>query len=125
MPKQDPFAPSQVKMAMYNKLCFSGVLLLSQAIVASGDILPSPTSLSFNTPTGYSTQVYDASAAATTASSAYSNQELGRLWDRIGPIAVGVITNTVSIASEPKASERPGRFHVQVGKILVERRVHN
>lgn len=54
---------------------------------------PAPTAVSFGVPTGYSTKVYNVSAATTTLSYNYSNEELALLWDQVGPISVGPIYN--------------------------------
>lgn len=80
---------------------------------------PVPTSsASFNSPSGYSTKVYNVSAATTTISYDYSDEELALLWDQIGPIKVGPITTTVQPIPEPTSYPRPGVFHPQVCVIL-------
>lgn len=76
------------------------------------------TSISFAVPTGYSTKVYNVSAATTTLAYHYSNEELALLWNQIGPISVGPITTTVSPTPEPSSYPRPGRFHPQVYLLL-------
>lgn len=72
---------------------------------------PAPTAVSFRVPTGYSTKVYNVSAATTTLSYNYSNEELALLWDQVGPISVGPITTTVSPTPEPSSYPRPGLIH--------------
>lgn len=72
---------------------------------------PSPTSIDFPTYSEYSTKVYNVSAATTTITYHYSDEELALLWDQIGPISTGPITTTVSPTPEPTAYPRPGSYH--------------
>ncbi|TVY67390.1 Beta-glucosidase 1A [Lachnellula suecica] len=79
------------------------LLLLPAALAQNGT---SPTSAS-----GYSTKVYDVSAASATISYSYTNEELAMLWNQVGKIEVGPITTTVSPTPEPTSYPRPGSFH--------------
>jgi hypothetical protein len=89
--------------------------LLCQLVLAEhNSSSPFSTSVKFGVPSGYSTKVYNISAATTTLTYSYSDEELALLWDQIGPISVGPITTTVSPTSEPTAYPRPDRFHPQV-----------
>lgn len=100
-------------MGVYTFVLILG--FLSRLVLADGNSSsPSPTSLTFNVPSGYSTKVYNVSAATTTLTYSYTDEELAVLWDQIGPISVGPITTTVSPTPEPTAYPRPGRFHPQV-----------
>lgn len=102
-------------MGMHNMWSLCGILIAVRFAYASeNSSVPSPTSLSFKLPSGYSTKVYNVSAATTTLSYSYSDEELALLWDQIGPIAVGPITTTVSPTPEPTAYARPGKYHPQV-----------
>jgi len=84
------------------------------AFAAGNSSAPAPTSVTFNSPSGYATKVYNVTAATTTIKYSYSNEELALLWDQIGPIKVGPITTTVQPTVEPTAYPRPGAFHPQV-----------
>ena len=91
------------------------VFLIPQFVFAAGNSsAPTPTSATFNSPSGYVTKVYNFSAATTTITYNYSNEELALLWDQIGPIKVGPVTTTVQPTPEPTAYPRPGAFHPQV-----------
>ena len=98
-------------------LQFLAVFLFPHIVLAAGNSsAPSPTSATFNSPSGYATKIYNVSAATTTINYDYSNEELALLWDQIGPIKVGPITTTVQPTAEPTAYPRPGSFHPQVCK---------
>ncbi|KAF4624000.1 hypothetical protein G7Y89_g14176 [Cudoniella acicularis] len=88
------------------------ILLLLPATIAwqNSTSSPSPT---FLQPVGYSTKVYNVSAATSTLSYAYTDEELAMLWNQVGKIAIGPITTTVSPTPEPSAYPRPGAFHAQ------------
>ena len=62
--------------------------------------------------------LYNVSAATTTLTYNYTNEELAMLWDQIGPISTGPITTTVSPTPEPSSYPRPGVFHPQVPGIF-------
>ncbi|RDW95084.1 hypothetical protein BP5796_00847 [Coleophoma crateriformis] len=66
------------------------------------------------TTTTWSTKVYNVSAATTTLSYSYTNEELAMLWNQVGSIAVGPITSTVSPTPEPSSYGKPGVFHAQI-----------
>ncbi|THV47149.1 hypothetical protein BGAL_0331g00070 [Botrytis galanthina] len=68
----------------------------------------SPTATATNT---WSTKVYNVSAATTTLTYEYTNEELAMLWNQVGSIAVGPITTTVEPTPEPSSYPRPGLFH--------------
>ncbi|PQE24683.1 glycoside hydrolase family 1 protein [Rutstroemia sp. NJR-2017a WRK4] len=59
----------------------------------------------------WSTKVYNVSAATTTLTYQYTNEELAMLWNQVGSIAVGPITTTVEPTPEPTAYPRPGPYH--------------
>lgn len=59
----------------------------------------------------YSTKVYNVSAATTTLTYQYTNEELAMLWNQVGSIAIGPITTTVEPTPEPSSYPRPGIFH--------------
>jgi hypothetical protein len=82
------------------------LLLLPAALAATNS--SSPTSAS-----EYSTKVYNVSAATTTLTYDYTNEELAILWDQVGEIQIGPITTTVSPTPEPTTYPRPGVFHPQ------------
>jgi hypothetical protein len=68
--------------------------------------------LTFSQPSGYeATKVYNVSAAKTTLSYAYTDEELVMLWNQVGSVEVGPITTTVSPTPEPSAYPSPGVFH--------------
>jgi hypothetical protein len=68
--------------------------------------------LTFSQPSGYeATKVYNVSAATTTLSYAYTDEELAMLWNQVGSIEVGPITTTVSPTPEPSAYPSPGVYH--------------
>ena len=108
-----PLAFGLLVMDTISMSCFLGALLLGTALGAPNPG-PAPAPLSFNKPSGYSTKVYNVSAATTTLTYHYSNEELGLLWDQVGPISVGPITTTVSPTPEPSSYPRPGALHRQV-----------
>ena len=117
--KCDANSPSLFPLTMM----FQVILYLSfclQLVSASNSSAPSPTSLSFSSPPGYSSKVYNVSAATTTLTYSYSDEELALLWDQVGPIQVGPITTTVKPTPEPTAYPRPGVFHPQVCVLLRE-----
>jgi hypothetical protein len=78
---------------------------------ASAQLSASPT---FPTIANISTKVYNISAATTTLTYSYSNEELAMLWNQVGSIAIGPITATVSPTPEPTSYPRPGSMHPQV-----------
>ena len=93
-----------------------GLLSLSCALQAKAQDSTagagSPTgTLVYNNPSGYSTKIYDVSAATATIKYSYTNEELGLLWDQVGKIEVGNITTTVQPTPEPTSYPRPGIFH--------------
>jgi len=95
------------------------LLLVPKLILATGNNSTSvTTSASFGSPSGYATKIYNVSAATTTITYNYSNEELALLWDQIGPIKVGPITTTVQPTTEPTAYPRPGVFHPQVQQTI-------
>jgi hypothetical protein len=63
------------------------------------------------TASSWSTKVYNVSAATTTLTYQYTNEELAMLWNQVGSIAVGPITTTVEPTPEPTAYPRPGPYH--------------
>lgn len=75
----------------------------------------SPIATATNT---YSTKVYNVSAATTTLTYQYTNEELAMLWNQVGSIAVGPITTTVEPTPEPSSYPRPGIFHPLVCQCL-------
>jgi hypothetical protein len=81
----------------------------------------SPSSVTFPPVSGYATKVYNVSAATTTLSYNYTNEELAMLWNQVGKIAIGPITTTVSPTSEPSAYPRPGSLHPQVISPMIPR----
>lgn len=88
---------------------------------AKGADVPTPTTpdaLKFRDYPGQSTKVYNVSAAKTTLSYKYTNEELAMLWNQVGKIEVGPITTTVSPTPEPTAYARPGMFHPEVYFVL-------
>jgi hypothetical protein len=94
-------------------LCFLFVALTRAT--DSSVVQPTATgSLTFVNPSGYATNVYNVSAATTTISYSYSDEELALLWDQVGSITPGVLNATVSPTPEPSAYPRPGPFHPQV-----------
>lgn len=98
-------------MARFRILVLAGTVLR----VASAQLRnASTTSPSFPTMGNISTKVYNVSAATTTLTYEYSNEELAMLWNQVGSIAVGPITTTVSPTPEPTAYPRPGSMHAQV-----------
>ena len=94
-----------------------GGLLFSPATAlgsANWNVSSSLPFVTFPPASGYSTKVYNVSAAMTTLSYSYSNEELAMLWNQVGKIAIGPITTTVSPTPEPSAYPRPGPLHPQV-----------
>ncbi len=85
-----------------------------RAVLAANVTSPTPTSLSYAAPSGYSSKVYNASAATTTLSYSYSDEELAMLWNQVGKIQIGPITTTVQPTPEPSAYPRPGSMHPMV-----------
>lgn len=101
-------------MAPFNLLSLLGAWLLSGAALAQSSsyaMSPSPT---FPPNANYSTTAYNVSAATTTLSYNYTNEELAMLWNQVGSIAMGPITTTVTPTPEPSSYPRPGPFHPQV-----------
>lgn len=86
-------------------------LTAATALSSTGSIPPSVT---FPSASGYATKVYNVSAATTTLSYSYTNEELAMLWNQVGKIAIGPITTTVIPTPEPSAYPRPGVLHPQV-----------
>lgn len=76
---------------------------------AGGISFPDPTGVS----TTYSSKTYDISAATTTlANDDFSDERLAFLWNQVGPIATGPVTDTVEPTPEPSAYGNPsGGFH--------------
>jgi hypothetical protein len=75
-------------------------------------------SISFPDPTGvsttYSSTTYNASAASTTlANDDFSDEKLAFLWNQVGPVATGPVTETVEPTPEPSSYGNPagGGFH--------------
>lgn len=84
--------------------CLFGI----QIFVQLAHCTSSPTATATNT---WSTKVYNVSAATTTLTYEYTNEELAMLWNQVGSIAVGPITTTVEPTPEPSSYPRPGSFH--------------
>ncbi len=102
--------PSPISLVAVSALCASFGF-------AQGANVPTttvPGALKFHDHPGQSTKVYNVSAAKTTLSYKYTNEELAMLWNQVGKIEVGPITTTVSPTPEPTAYARPGLFHPQV-----------
>ena len=76
---------------------------------ADGISFPDPTGVS----TTYSSKTYNASAATTTlANDDFSDERLAFLWNQVGPVATGPVTETVEPTPEPSAYGNPsGGFH--------------
>ena len=76
---------------------------------AGGVSFPDPTGVS----TTYSSNTYDISAATTTlANDDFSDERLAFLWNQVGPVATGPVTDTVEPTPEPSAYGSPsGGFH--------------
>jgi beta-glucosidase len=90
------------------------IQFLGRASAQSGS---SAGSISFPDPTGvsttYSSKTYDVSAATTTlANDDFSDERLAFLWNQVGPVATGPVTDTVEPTPEPSAYGNPsGGFH--------------
>ncbi|KAF8849549.1 putative beta-glucosidase 34 [Acephala macrosclerotiorum] len=95
-------------MAFSRSLNAIAALLLLHRASAQNATTTSAGSLTFPPLTNVSTKVYNVSAATTTLTYDYSNEELAMLWNQVGSIAVGPITTTVSPTPEPTAYPRPG-----------------
>lgn len=95
----------------FSTMFFLGILLLLPAALAATD------SGSLTSASGYSTKVYNVSAATTTLTYEYSNEELAMLWNQVGAIKSGPITTTVSPTPEPSSYPRPGAFHPLVNNL--------
>lgn len=74
--------------------------------------------MSFPTPTGvsttYASTTYNASAASTTlANDDFSDEKLAFLWNQVGPVAIGPVTETAEPTPEPSTYGNPasGGFH--------------
>jgi len=76
---------------------------------AGGISFPDPTGVS----TTYSSKTFDISAATTTlANDDFSDERLAFLWNQVGPVATGPVTDTVEPTPEPSAYGNPsGGFH--------------
>jgi hypothetical protein len=98
-------------MGVRSILSALNALLYVHLVAAGNSVTSSP---SYPSPSGYSTQVYNVSAATTILTYNYTNEELAMLWNQIGQIAIGPIKTTVSPTPEPLAYPRPGSFHPQV-----------
>ena len=102
-------------MLSYMPSQFLVFVFIPRIVIAAGNSSATfPTSATFSLPSGYATKVYNVSAATTTITYNYSNEELALLWDQIGPVKVGPITTTVQPTPEPTTYPRPGAFHPQV-----------
>ena len=118
--------------AEFSLTSFSNMMVLSSRTNLCGGVLgflvgsalgntnssSSPPSVTYAPVSGYTTQVYNASAATTTLSYNYTNEELAMLWNQVGKIAIGPITTTVSPTPEPSAYPRPGSLHPQVQPLV-------
>ncbi|CAI6298223.1 unnamed protein product [Periconia digitata] len=88
--------------------------MYSSVVVAQ---LNNSSSLSFATPSGYSTASFNASAHPTPFTRTdYSENALNELWNQVGPVATGTVTTTLSPTPEPTSYARPNadRFHALV-----------
>jgi hypothetical protein len=77
---------------------------------ANGISFPDPTGVS----TTYSSTTYNTSAASTTlANDDFSDEKLAFLWNQVGPVATGPVTETVEPTPEPSSYGNPagGGFH--------------
>lgn len=110
------FSPSTMgRIHSYTNIGILSLLPLATLARATWNNSTSDTTqIAYPTYSEYSTKVYNVSAATTTITYHYSNEELALLWDQIGPISTGIITTTVSPTPEPSAYPRPGGFHPQV-----------
>ena len=81
----------------------------SHAQSGSGISFPDPTGVS----TTYSSTTYNASAASTTlVNDDFSDEKLAFLWNQVGPVATGPVTETVEPTPEPSSYGNPaGGFH--------------
>lgn len=70
-------------------------------------------SLSFPTPSGYTTASFNASAQPTSpiTRTDFSDAALNELWNLIGPVSTGPVTTTVSPTPEPSAYAQPDSEH--------------
>jgi hypothetical protein len=88
--------------------------ILDYALAQSGS---NSAGISFPDPTGvsttYSSTTYNASAATTTlANDDFSDERLAFLWNQVGPVATGPLTETVEPTPEPSTYGSPsGGFH--------------
>jgi hypothetical protein len=101
-------------MMVDTKLLAANAALLFPIAFAASISSSSIPSITFATPSGYSTKSYNAAAASTTISYQYTNEELAMLWNQVGKISLGNVTTTVLPTPEPTAYPRPGVFHPQV-----------
>ena len=70
----------------------------------NGVTFPSPTGVS----TTYASTTYNASAASTTlANDDFSDERLAFLWNQVGPVATGPVTETVEPTPEPSSYGSP------------------
>lgn len=99
---------------MFPRFTSFGVLLCISEAVAQNGWNTSAASPTFVAPSGYSTKVYNVSAATTTLSYNYTDEELAMLWNQVGKVEVGPITTTVSPTPEPSSYPRPGVMHPMV-----------
>jgi hypothetical protein len=119
--------------AEFSLTSFANMMVLSRRINLCGGVLgflvgsafgninssSSPPSVTYAPVSGYTTQVYNVSAATTTLSYNYTDEELAMLWNQVGKIAIGPITTTVSPTAEPSAYPRPGSMHPQVQSLII------
>jgi hypothetical protein len=86
-----------------------GYAFAQSGSTAGGISFPDPTGVS----TTYSSTTYNASAATTTlANDDFSDERLAFLWNQVGPVATGPVTETVSPTPEPSTYGNPsGGFH--------------
>jgi hypothetical protein len=104
-----------MRSAIFPVSSFAALLhLLDQVSAQSGSTaggisFPDPTGVS----TTYSSTTYNASAATTTlANDDFSDERLAFLWNQVGPVATGPVTETVEPTPEPSAYGNPsGGFH--------------
>lgn len=101
-------------MAMFPRLTLTVILLCVSNAVAQNGWNSSAPSLTFPPMSGYSTKVFNISAATTTLTYDYSDEELAMLWNQVGKIEVGPVTTTVYPTPEPSAYPRPGVMHPMV-----------
>ncbi|KAE8446525.1 hypothetical protein EG329_011857 [Mollisiaceae sp. DMI_Dod_QoI] len=101
-------------LSLRNGNVLAAILFLHRASAQSNATTSVVLSPTFPPIATISTKVYNVSAATTTLTYDYSNEELAMLWNQVGSIAVGPITTTVSPTPEPTAYPRPGAMHPQI-----------